>query len=184
MVAILLADGFEESEAIVPADMLRRAGVETVLAGVDGQQVTSSHNITVVADTTLDQLDPAGMELVVVPGGLGGVNRLKAHEGVSAFLRKAAGGSAQLAAICAGPTVLAQLGLLEGVSAVCYPGMENELTGAKPQPGTQVVVDGRFTTCESAGSAFEFGLKLVERLKGRAAAEAVAKAACFHGALS
>lgn len=180
MVVILLADGFEESEAIVPADMLRRAGVETVLAGVDGRQVTSSHNITVMADTTLDQLDPTEPELVVVPGGLGGVNRLKAHEGVSAFLRKVAEGSAQLAAICAGPTVLAQLGLLEGAAAVCYPGMEDELTGAQPQPGTQVVVDGRFTTCESAGSSFEFGLKLVERLRGREAAEAVAKAACFH----
>lgn len=184
MVVILLANGFEESEAIVPADMLRRAGVETVLAGVDGLQVTSSHNITVLADVTLDQVDPAKVELAVVPGGLPGVNRLKAHAGVSSFLRKTAEGSAQLAAICAGPTVLAQLGLLEGVNAVCYPGMENELTGAQARPGTQVVVDGRFTTCESAGSAFEFGLKLVERLKGREAAEAVAKAACFHGALS
>jgi 4-methyl-5(b-hydroxyethyl)-thiazole monophosphate biosynthesis len=182
MVVFLLANGFEESEAIVPVDLLRRAGVETVLASVDGTQVTSSHGITVVADTVMGQVDPAQVELLVIPGGLGGVNALKAHEGAKAFIRQVAKGSAQLAAICAGPTVLAQLGLVEGVNATCYPGMENEMAGAKTHPGVQVVEDGRVTTAESAGSAFEFGLKLVERLKGRDAAEQVAKSTCFHGA--
>ena len=181
MVVFLLADGFEESEAIVPVDLLRRAGVETVLAGVDGPQVTSSHGVTVVADCVMDELDPAQAELVVVPGGLPGVNRLNAHAGAKAFIRRAAEGEAQLAAICAGPTVLSGLGLLDGVNATCYPGMEKELAGANASPGVQVVTDGRFTTAESAGSAFEFGLKLVERLKGREAAEQVAGSACFHG---
>lgn len=181
MVVLLLANGFEESEAIVPADMLRRAGVETVLAGVEGLQVTSSHGITMVADTTMDQVDPTQLELLVIPGGLPGVLCLRGHEGAQKFIRQAAEGPAQLAAICAGPTVLAQLGLVEGVNATCYPGMENEMAGAKMHPGAQVVEDGRVTTAESAGSAFEFGLKLVERLKGRAAAEQVAKSSCFHG---
>ena len=181
MVVFLLADGFEESEAIVPVDLLRRAGVETVLAGVDGMQVTSSHGITVTADAGMEQVDLGQTELLVIPGGLPGVNRLKDHEGVQQLIRQAADAGIQLAAICAGPTVLAQLGLLEGVNATCYPGMENEMAGAKPHPGVQVVEDGRVTTAESAGSAFEFGLKLVERLKGRPAAEQVAKSACFHG---
>lgn len=181
MVVLLLANGFEESEAIVPADMLRRAGVETVLAAVEGTQVTSSHGIAVVADTTMEQVDPAQVELLIIPGGLPGVNCLKAHEGAQKFIRQVAEGTAQLASICAGPTVLAQLGLVEGVNATCYPGMENEMAGALTHPGVQVVEDGRVTTAESAGSAFEFGLKLVERLKGRAAAEQVAKSSCFHG---
>ena len=181
MVVILLANGFEESEAIVPADMLRRAGVEVCLAAVEGREVTSSHGVTVVADEAMTALDPAKAEMVVVPGGLPGVNFLKGHEGALNFIKTAADAGCQLASICAGPTVLAQLGLVEGVNATCYPGMEDQMAGAKTHPGTQVVEDGRITTAESAGSAFEFGLKLVERLKGRAVAEQVAKGSCFHG---
>lgn len=182
MVIVLLANGFEESEAIVPVDMLRRAEVETVLVGVEGMTVQSSHGVRVEADKPLDQITLEGVELVLVPGGLGGVRGLQNSPAALDLIRRAAQAGIQLAAICAGPTVLAGLGLLEGKEAVCYPGMEGQLTGAQARPGSQVVVSGGVTTAESAGSAFEFGLKLVERLRGREAAQAVAKASCFHGA--
>ncbi len=173
MVYILLAPGFEEAEALVPADLLRRAGIETALVGVSGNEVTGSHQITVKADLTLDRADPEGAELVVLPGGGLGVENLGKSSEVERFVRRAAERGVPLAAICAAPTLLARYGLLEGRRAVCYPGMEDKLAGARACPDWSVVEDGPVTTGRAAGSAFDFGLKLVERLAGRAKAEEV-----------
>lgn len=181
MVTILLGNGFEEAEALVPADLLRRAGADVVLASVCGAEVTGAHGITVKADATLKDLDPREQELVVVPGGLGGVQAILASSDALAFIKSVYTLERFVAAICAGPTVLAALGLLEGKQAVCFPGMEDRLTGAEAKKGTPVVADGRVVTGEAAGSAFAFGLMLIEKIKGRPTAQRVADEVYYHG---
>lgn len=180
MVVILLGHGFEESEAIVPADLLRRAGVQVVLAALEGTEVTSSHGVTVKADAALNALDADQIDLLFLPGGLGGVEAIQSCPAALELIRAVYGKGKYLSAICAAPTILGSMGLLEGRRAVCYPGMEDGLTGAKVQKGCGVVVDGSLITGEAAGSAFEFGLKLVELLKGSAAAQQVKDAVHYH----
>ncbi len=169
MVAILLGTGFEEAEALVPADLLRRAGVQVVLAGVNGPQIAGAHGITVQADRTVEQLNSAQVDLVMLPGGLGGVESIGASKAALDLIGRVWDGGRYVAAICAAPTLLARMGLLQGRRAVCYPGMEDQMTGAQPQPGEQVVVDGKLITGQAPGAAFPFALKLVEILKGPAA---------------
>ena len=181
MVAILLGKGFEEAEAIVPADLLRRAGVEVRLVGVGGRQVTSSHGITITADLTLEELDRDQVELLMLPGGMGGVETLSGDVRAQALIQHCYNEGRWLAAICAAPTILANLGMLDRRNAVCYPGMEELMGSAVVQKGAGVVVDGHMITAEAAGSAFPFGLKLVEILKGPAAAAQVKDAVHYHG---
>lgn len=181
MVYILLADGFEESEALVPADLLRRAGIEVRLVSVDGLTVTGGHGVTVVADLTLPQAEPEEMELLILPGGLGGVDAIQASPAAMGLIRSAADRGCYVAAICAAPTILARMGLLDRRAAVCYPGMEDEMGSAIIKTGERVVMDGHLITGEAAGSAFEFALALIERLKGRQAADAVRQAVHYHG---
>ena len=181
MVAILLGKGFEEAEAIVPADLLRRAGVEVRLVGVGGRQVTSSHGITITADLTLEELDRDQVELLMLPGGMGGVETLSGDVRAQALIQHCYNEGRWLAAICAAPTILANLGMLDRRNAVCYPGMEELMGSAVVQKGAGVVVDGHMITAEAAGSAFPFGLKLVEVLKGADAARKVAHDVHYHG---
>ena len=174
MVAILLGTGFEESEALVPADLLRRAGIEVRLVGVDGPAVTSAHGVTVPADLTLAELDREAVDMLVLPGGLGGVEVLQGDRHVQALIQHCYDEGRWLAAICAAPTILANLGFLDRRRAVCYPGMEELM-------GSAVVADGHIITGEAAGSSFPFGLKLVEVLKGAEAARQVCHAVHYHG---
>ena len=173
MVTILLGSGFEEAEALVCADLLRRANVETALAGVDALPVTGAHGITVSADLLLDDLDPARIEMLVLPGGMGGVHAIGSCSAAMELIRQVWAQGSYLAAICAAPTLLAGLGILDGRKAVCYPGMESQLERAQAQPGQQVVTDGRLITGEAPGAVFAFGLKLVELLRGSEAAARV-----------
>ncbi|MEA4955549.1 MAG: DJ-1 family glyoxalase III [Pseudoflavonifractor sp.] len=181
MVCILLAEGFEESEAIVPADLLRRSGVEVALTSLTGTQVTGSHGITVRADRTLADIRIEELDMLVLPGGLGGVDSIRMDLFATALIQKVYDKKIYLASICAAPTILGSMGLLDGRTAVCYPGMEDELGAAVAQVGTPVVTDGFLITGEAAGSAFAFGLKLVEILKGSATAEQVRHAVHYHG---
>lgn len=181
MVAILLGTGFEEAEAIVPADLLRRAGVEVSLVGITGRQVVSSHNISVTADLTLAELDQEKVDMLMLPGGLGGVEAISSDMRAQALIQYCYDHGCWLAAICAAPTILANLGMLDRRNAVCYPGMEELMGSAVVQKGCPVVVDGHIVTGEAAGSAFSFGLKLVEILKGPAAAAQVRDAVHYHG---
>lgn len=181
MVVILLGNGFEEAEAIVPADLLRRAGIETSLVGIEGREVSSSHNITVMADCTLAQVDPQQVDMLFLPGGLGGVSAIQGSPAAMALIREVYEKGKYLTAICAAPTILGGLGMLKGRKAVCYPGMEDGLVGADVQYGAPFVVDGNIITGEAAGSALPFGLKLVELLKGREMAQQVATAVHYHG---
>lgn len=183
MVYILLANGFEEAEAIVPADLLRRGGAEVALVGVTGQTVTGAHGIALSADCTVEQADCRRMEMLVIPGGLPGVEHIAASDSAMELVKKAARQDCYLAAICAAPSyVLGPAGLLEGRRAVCYPGIEAGMTGALAQTGQSVIADGKIITGEGPGAAFDFGLKLVEVLKGAETARQVAQDACWrHG---
>ena len=181
MVAILLGKGFEEAEAIVPADLLRRAGVEVALVGVGGKQIPGAHGITVTADLTLKELDPERVELLMLPGGMGGVEALSGDVRAQALIQHCYDEGRWLAAICAAPTILANLGMLDRRRAVCYPGLEDLMGSAVVQKGCQVVVDGHIVTGEGPGSAFPFGLKLVEILRGAQSARQVAGELHSHG---
>ena len=181
MVYVLLADGFEESEALVPTDLLRRAGVEVALVGVTGTTVTGGHGIAVQCDLPLKKAGLENLEMVILPGGMGGVHGISASTGALALVERAVEQGIWVAAICAAPTILARMGVLDRRSAVCYPGMEELMGSAVVKKGERVVMDGHIITGEAAGSAFEFGLKLVEVLRGPDAAQQVRHAVHYHG---
>ena len=180
MVYILLGDGFETAEALVPADLMRRAGIPVALAGVSGREVVSGQGVRVMADVTLDQVELDELEMLVLPGGKVGVEAIQSSMAATTLIQRAAEQGRWVAAICAAPTVLARLGLLDRRSAVCYPGMEEEMFSAVVKKRQYIVQDGRFITAEAAGSSFAFGLKLIEVLKGRETAEKVKDGVHYH----
>ena len=175
MVYLLLATGFEETEAVAPIDLLRRAGVTVKTVGVNGKIVYGSHGIGLEADIIMEELDLAQAEMVVIPGGLRGVASLRASKKAMETLKKAWDMGLYVAAICAGPTVLADLQIPDGKQATCYPGCEEGMGKAIMVPNAAAVRDGKLITGTSAGCAVPFGLALVEALKGKEAADAVAK---------
>ncbi len=173
MVYMLLGTGFEETEAIAPLDLLRRAGIDVLTVGVNGKTVYGGHGIGVEADITLDQINLTALEMIVLPGGLGGVASVRASEQAMHALRFAWENGKYVAAICAGPTVLADLHITDGHSATCYPGCEGGMGNARILPDAPCVQDGKLITGTSAGCAIPFGLALITALKGQAAADAV-----------
>ncbi len=174
MVYVLLGTGFEETEAIAPIDLLRRAGIPTLTVGVDGKAVTGSHGITVEADITLGEMDLTNLDMIVLPGGLGGVATARGSQEALDALRFAWENDKFVAAICAGPTVLADLGITDGKNATCYPGCETGMGSAVMQPDAACVRDGKLITGTSAGCAIPFGLALVAALKGEEEAARIA----------
>ena len=179
MVCILLGTGFEEAEALVPADMLRRAKIDVRMAGVDGMAVTGAHNITVTADCALSDIEVDQLELLFLPGGLGGVDAIKNSPEAMELIRKAHHKGVKLAAICAAPTILHDLGYLDGKAAVCYPSMQSMLSRALPYDGSAVLVDGDIITGQAAGSAFDFAFRLIEQLRSPELAEKVRKSVYY-----
>ena len=175
MVYMLLSTGFEETEAIAPLDLLRRAGVQVLTVGVNSKTVYGGHGIGVEADITLEEMDLTQLEMVVLPGGLGGVASVRASEKAMNALKFAWENDKFVAAICAGPTVLADLGITDGRSATCYPGCEGGMGSANMVTDAACVRDGRLITGTSAGCAVKFGLALVEALCGEAAAKTIAQ---------
>lgn len=179
MIYLLLAPGFEEAEALVPADLLRRAKLEVALVSLDGENVAGSHGVAVVPDLALSQVDLDRAEMIVLPGGGLGFRNLGKDPRVEELVREAVKRELWVAAICASPTLLARWGCLEGKEAVCYPGMEDGLAGARSRPERSVVVDGKIITGRAAGSAFDFGLALVEALAGKERAGEVRRAVVY-----
>ena len=174
MVYVLLGTGFEETEAIAPIDLLRRAGVDVLTVGIQGKLVYGSHGIGVEADITLEQMDLTALEMIVLPGGLGGVKSIRESRAAMDAVQFAWENGKFVAAICAGPTVLAQLGITDGLEAVCYPGCEEEMGSAR-MVTAPCVRSGKVITGTSAGCAVPFGLALVAALKGQAEADRIAK---------
>lgn len=173
MVYMLLGTGFEETEAVAPLDLMRRANIDVLTVGITGKQVRSSHGITVEADILPEEMELEKMDMIVLPGGLGGVASARASREALDALRFAWENGKFVAAICAGPTVLADLGIPEGLHATCFPGCEGQMGGAVMDPDAAVVRDGRLITGASAGCAVKFGLALVEALKGAAEAKRI-----------
>ena len=172
MVYMLLGTGFEETEAIAPLDLLRRAGVKVLTVGVNGKTVYGGHGIGIEADITLDQLDLTDLEMIILPGGLGGVASVRASKPAMDALQFAWENDKFVAAICAGPTVLADLGITNGKTATCYPGCESGM-GSANVVAEAAVRDGKLITGASAGCAVKFGLALIEALKGAQTAKTV-----------
>lgn len=173
-VFIFLANGFEEIEAIAPIDVLRRAELEVVTVSIsDRKTVEGAHGIKVKADQLFTETTFGENDYYILPGGLDGMLNLSAHEGVNELLKKQHSAGKKLAAICASPSVLGNLGILEGKEATCYPGFEEKLVGATVSTKS-VVEDGNVITGKGPGVAIEFALKIVETLKGKAVADEVA----------
>ncbi len=174
MVYVLLGTGFEETEAIVPVDLLRRAGISVQTVGLNGKTVYGSHCIGIEADILPEAMRLPEMDMLVLPGGLGGVASIQASKPAMDAIAYAHREGKFLAAICAAPTILAQLQLLEGKQAVCYPGCEDQMENAQVNPAAPCIRDGRMITGASAGCAVPFALALISALKGQAEADRIA----------
>ena len=172
---VLLAEGFEEIEAVTPIDYLRRAGVEVTAAAVSGNlPVKGARGITVHADTTLHEAD--GYDAVIIPGGMPGAANIAASPEAGALITAMAAAGKLVCAICASPAVvLAPLGLLSGRQFTCYPGMEEKVQGGR-WTADRVVIDGNIITSRSAGTAGEFAVAVIGQLVGKAEGEKIAKA--------
>ncbi len=163
-VLVVLADGFEEIEAVTPMDVLRRAGLEVIVAGVGKREVAGAHQITVETDLMIEQYQELP-DAIVLPGGMPGAENLSKSEALKDLLQKMKRSGKLIAAICAAPAVvLAPNGLLDGKRATCYPGYENELGPKVKFTADRVVVDGQVTTSRGPGTAIEFSLELVSQL--------------------
>ena len=174
MVYVLLGTGFEEIEAIAPLDLLRRANIPVLTVGINGKTVCGGHNIGVEADILIDEMDLTDLDMIILPGGLGGVASCRASQQAMEALRFAWENGKFVAAICAGPTVLADLGITDGKNATCYPGCEDQMGSANMLPDRTFVWDGNVITGTSAGCAIPFGLALIEALKGQGEADRIA----------
>lgn len=174
-VLVPLAEGCEELEAVTIIDLLRRAEIEVVAAGLAPGPVRASRGVVLVPDATLDSVLDQDFDMIVLPGGAKGAERLAADARIQALLRRLSAAGRYTAAICAAPTALAAAGLLEGRSATSYPGFLDGVIGVdyREQP---VVVDGHLVTSRGPGTAMDFALTLIELLAGRARRDAVERA--------
>lgn len=171
MIYVFLAQGFEETEAIAPIDILRRCGKEVITVGIGDNIIKGSHGIAVVTDTEDKLVEPSSdLEMIVLPGGMPGTINLEASETVQRAIDYCIANDLYIGAICAAPSILGHKGLLKGKKAVCYTGFEQELTGAEvlDEPA---VIDGKIITARGAGVAVDFGLKLVEALVSKEKSE-------------
>ena len=178
-VCIFLAEGFEEIEALTVADILRRAGIETSLVSVTGKhQVTSSHNITVLADAIFEEIDFTQADMIVLPGGMPGTLNLESHKGLMAQVDKFYEEGKWLAAICAAPSIFGHKGMLAGKKACSFPDFESHLEGAQVVRD-EVSVAGKMITSRGMGTAMDLGLAIVERFKGREVADKLAETVVY-----
>lgn len=173
MVFVFLANGFEETEAIAPIDILRRNGQNVVTVGIGEDVITSSHGITVVPDVTEADIALSDeIDMIVLPGGMPGTLNLEKSRTVQDMIDFCAEKGKYIGAICAAPSIIGKKGLLKGRKATCFPGFEDFLEGAD-FTGEPVEHDGNIVTARGAGVATEFGLKLVEVLSGKPASDKI-----------
>ncbi|HEZ7987316.1 MAG TPA: DJ-1/PfpI family protein [Ruminococcus sp.] len=173
MIYVFLADGFEETEAVAPIDILRRGGKKVITVGVGDNIVTSSHGITVVADCIAQEAPLTDeLEMIILPGGMPGTLNLEKSEYVQAAIDFCVKNNKYIGAICAAPSILGHKGLLKNRNAVCYEGFETQLEGANVGI-SPVAADGIFITSRGAGTAVDFGLKLVEAVASKAESDRI-----------
>ncbi len=173
MITVILANGFEEIEALTPVDILRRAGldVKTVSIGAD-RIVLGSHGIPVTADISADEISELRPELLIFPGGMPGAKNIDESPFTDGLIERTLSAGGRIAAICAAPLILGHRGLLRGKRAVCYPGFEDELKGATLSD-LSVVTDGNITTAKGMGVALEFSKELVKLMLGKEKAQEI-----------
>ena len=177
---IILAGGFEEIEAITAIDMLRRAGIETITAGINDIKVQGSHGITVIADKTLAAIK-GDFDACVLPGGMPGAINLASSEKVKSILKEMNNNGKIIAAICAAPAiVLAPLGILKNRTATCFPGMQKNLTPETIYKEDSVIIDGNIITSRGPGTALLFALAIVEQLSGKETCRELKKAVVIN----
>lgn len=173
-VVLFLAEGFEEVEAVTPADFLRRSGVDVVLAGVTGKTVTGAHGIEITCDVEVNEL-AGDLDGVVIPGGMPGASNVASDPATMKIIKAALESDALVGAICAAPAVvLGSAGLIEGRRFTCYPGFEKSFGGAEFSE-SRVVIDGNLITSRGPGTAAEFSEALIEYLCGKDAREQIHK---------
>lgn len=174
MIYVMLANGFEEVEALTVVDVLRRANFDVQTVSITHSfQVEGTHGVIVNADNIFTEVSLAESELVVLPGGMPGALNLRNDETLCAVLKKRASENLAVAAICAAPFILGELGILQGKRATCYPGFEDKLAGATVT-GAMVERDGNIITCKGPAAAMEFALTIVEALAGKGVRDEVA----------
>lgn len=164
MIYVLLANGFEDIEALAPVDILRRANIPVKTAAIDEKTVVSSHDVTVLADILFDEINREDMDMLVLPGGPGHVH-LDASGKVHSLIDYAFKNGIYIAAICASPSVIGKKGMLNGKKYTCFPGFEDKCAGGI-YTGEKAVLDGKILTAKGAGAASDFGFKMVEIIKG------------------
>ena len=173
-VLVPLAQGCEELEAVTVVDLLRRAGIEVITAGLDAQPVHASRGVTLLPDMSLDAAMQLEFDMIVLPGGLPGADHLRDDPRVIDLLKKMAAADKYTAAICAAPRVLAHAGLLDGKRATSFPGALDvaAVPGIEYQEAP-VVTDGKVITSRGPGTAMDFALTLIETLAGKQQRDAV-----------
>jgi 4-methyl-5(b-hydroxyethyl)-thiazole monophosphate biosynthesis len=174
-IAVLFAEGFEEIEATTIVDVLRRAEFDVIMTGVESLQVTGAHGMTFAMDTLLSDLDRAGLQAVVLPGGIPGATNLRDSQPVLDLLRQTAAAGKHVAAICAAPIALQAAGLIKGKTVTSYPAFAAQLHNVT-HTGGACEVDGRIVTGSGPGTALTFSLQLVRELGKPALADTLAKA--------
>ena len=168
---IFLAPGYEEVEMLTVVDLLRRAKIDIDMVSIsDSLEVTSSHNVTIKADTLIDNADFDTAQMIILPGGIPGTPNLLACDKLTTKIKEFADNHKFLSAICAAPTIFSKLGLFDGTNATCYPSFADELTNAK-YTKKPVVVDGIFITSRGAGTTIEFAAAIIERFTDKATAD-------------
>lgn len=170
-ILVVLAEGFEETEAIATIDLLRRAEIEVIVEGLVGSRVKSAHQVVVETESTFSANEQ--VDGIVLPGGMPGTTNLLSSEPLLKFIAELHNAGKLCAAICAAPWVLAKAGILTGKKATCYPGIESQLPGAELRTDS-VVVDGTIITSRGVGTVLDFGLAIIEYLKGAAEAQRIA----------
>jgi len=174
-IAVHLANGFEEIEAITIIDVLRRAGLDVLVVSISGKlEVAGAHDIAVVADILFENVNYENVGMIILPGGMPGASNLNAHEGLKNTILKFNAENKPLGAICAAPLVYGNLGLLKGKKAVCYPGFEDQLKGAEVLM-VPVIKSGNIITGRGIGAALKFALSIVEDLISKEKADLLAK---------
>lgn len=172
MFYMFLADGFEETEAIAALDVLRRGKLDVKTVGVTGEYATSSHGVTVKADLALSEVDLENIQGAILPGGMPGTLNLENSEDVIACVKHCYTSGKIVAAICAAPSILGHLGMLENRKATCFPGFETELKGAQVT-SSPVETDGNVVTAKGAGCAILFGKAILSLASSQAEADRV-----------
>lgn len=177
---VILAEGFEETEALTVVDLLRRAGLDVKMAGLkNGTVAMGAHGIGVVLDLSVDDIALEETQALILPGGMPGTKFLGSDKRLAGLLKKADEHSIPIGAICAAPSVLGDLELLNGKKAVCYPGFEKHLKGAEVLT-VPVVTDGHITTSRGMGTAIAFGLELIRCLLNQEAADRIRDAILYE----